>query len=134
MAPVYDTGDTAWIILSTALVLLMTPALAIFYAGMVRAKHALGMIMFTMAAILAISVTWVLVGFSLAFGPDAFGGLVGTFEHAGLAGLDQAEAFSQFDFPPIAFAMFQMKSWNLFVNFWSMILTRKQKMKSKPGL
>lgn len=108
MAPVYDTGDTAWIILCTALVLLMTPALAIFYAGMVRAKHALGMIMYNLAAVLAISVTWLLIGFSLAFAPDAGGGLIGNLDHVGLAGLSDSTVFTHFDFPPAAFAMFQM--------------------------
>lgn len=106
--PVYDTGDTAWIILCTALVLLMTPGLAIFYAGMVRSKHALGMIMYNLSAIVAVSITWVLVGFSLAFGPDGFHGLVGNLSHAGLEGLSESALLSSLDFPPIAFAMFQM--------------------------
>ncbi len=108
MAPTYDTGDTAWMIVSTALVLLMIPGLAIFYAGMVRAKHALGMIMYTMSAMVAISVTWVLVGFTLAFGPDTGSGLIGNLHHAGLEGLANSPVFSQLTFPPIAFAMFQM--------------------------
>ena len=108
MAPTYDTGDTAWMIVSTALVFLMIPGLAIFYAGMVRSKHALGMIMYTMSAMVAISVTWVLVGFTLAFGPDTGSGLIGNFQHAGLEGLADSPVFSQLTFPPIAFAMFQM--------------------------
>src|SRR5660397_271032 len=106
--PVYDTGDTAWMIVCTALVLLMTPGLAIFYAGMVRSKHALGMIMYNLSAIVAVSITWVLVGFSLAFGPDAFNGLVGNLDHVGLAVLTESGVLSTLDFPPIAFAMFQM--------------------------
>ncbi len=106
--PVYDTGDTAWMIVCTALVLLMTPGLAVFYAGMVRSKNALGMIMYNLSAIVAVSITWVLVGFSLAFGPDAFNGLVGNLDHAGLAGLTESALLSTLDFPPIAFAMFQM--------------------------
>jgi len=106
--PVYDTGDTAWMIVCTALVLLMTPGLAIFYAGMVRSKNALGVIMYNLSAIVAVSITWVLVGFSLAFGPDAFNGLVGNLDHAGLAGLTESALLSTLDFPPIAFAMFQM--------------------------
>ncbi len=108
MAPMYDTGDTAWLIVSTALVFLMIPGLALFYAGMVRSKHALGMIMYTMAAMVAISATWVLVGFTLAFGPDAGSGLIGGLKHAGLDGLAASPVFSQFAFPPIAFAMFHM--------------------------
>jgi len=108
MAPTYDTGDTAWMIVCTALVLLMTPGLAIFYAGMVRSKHSLGMIMYNLAAIMAVSVTWVLVGFTIAFGPDTGAGLFGNLDHAGLAGLAESPVFSQLTFPPIAFAMFQM--------------------------
>lgn len=106
--PVYDTGDTAWMILCTALVLLMTPGLAIFYAGMVRSKHSLGMIMYNLSAIVAVSITWVLVGFSLAFGTDGFHGLIGNLDHAGLEGLTSSALLSELSFPPIAFAMFQM--------------------------
>lgn len=108
MAPTFDTGDTAFMIVCTALVLLMTPGLAIFYAGMVRSKHALGMIMYNLGAIVAVSITWVLVGFTLAFGTDAGSGLVGNLDHAGLAGLAESGVFSHLTFPPIAFAMFQM--------------------------
>ncbi|WP_448630543.1 hypothetical protein [Cellulomonas soli] len=69
-----DPGDTAWVIVCTALVLLMTPGLAFFYAGMVRSRHVLGMIMQSFAAIAVVSVTWVVVGYSLAFDQDAGGG------------------------------------------------------------
>lgn len=61
-------GDTAWVLASASLVLLMTPALAFFYGGMVRAKHTLAMLMQNFAAMAIVSVTWVIVGFSLAFG------------------------------------------------------------------
>jgi Amt family ammonium transporter len=108
MAPMYDTGDTTWMIVSTALVLLMILGLALFYAGRVRSKHSLGMIMYTLAALLAISVTWVLVGFTLAFGPDVGNGLVGNLKHAGLEHLAASPVYSQLTFPPIAFAMFQL--------------------------
>jgi Amt family ammonium transporter len=63
-------GDTAWVLASAALVLLMTPGLAFFYGGMVRAKHTLAMLMQNFAAIAIVSVTWVIVGFSLAFGGE----------------------------------------------------------------
>jgi Amt family ammonium transporter len=63
-----NSGDTAWVLASAALVLLMTPGLAFFYGGMVRAKHVLGMLMQNFAAIAIVSVTWVLVGFTWAFG------------------------------------------------------------------
>src|SRR5450759_2759880 len=65
--PQVDTGDTAWVIVCTALVLLMTPGLALFYAGMVRSKHALGMIMQNFVTMAVVTVTWVVVGYSLAF-------------------------------------------------------------------
>jgi Amt family ammonium transporter len=66
----FDTGNTAWILASASLVLLMTPALAFFYGGMVRAKHTLAMLMQNFAAIAIVSVTWVLVGFTWAFSGD----------------------------------------------------------------
>ncbi|MBS1127762.1 MAG: ammonium transporter, partial [Nitrospirae bacterium] len=68
-----DTGDTAWILISTALVMLMTPGLAMFYGGMVRSKNVLGTIMHSFIAIALVSVQWVLFGYSLAFGPDVNG-------------------------------------------------------------
>ena len=67
-SPQLDSGNTAWILASAALVLLMTPALAFFYGGMVRAKHVLAMLMQNFAAIGVVSVTWALIGFSWAFG------------------------------------------------------------------
>ncbi|MBN9618628.1 MAG: ammonium transporter, partial [Actinobacteria bacterium] len=65
-----DGGDTAWLITSASLVLLMTPALAFFYGGMVRVKHVLAMLMQNFAAIAIVSVTWLIVGFSWAFGGE----------------------------------------------------------------
>jgi len=65
---VFSAGDTAWVLASSSLVLLMTPALAFFYGGMVRSKHVLGMLMQNFAAIAIVSVTWVVIGFSWAFG------------------------------------------------------------------
>ncbi|MBN2177627.1 MAG: ammonium transporter [Demequinaceae bacterium] len=103
----FDTGDTAWMILCTALVLLMSPGLAVFYAGMVRSRHVLSMIMYNLSALVVISVTWVLVGFSLAFGPDAGNGLVGGLDYSGLANINDPGAFS-YSFPPAAFVLFQM--------------------------
>src|SRR3989304_3433704 len=68
-----DTGDTAWMLISTALVMLMIPAVGLFYGGMVRKKNALSTIMFSFIILALISVQWVLVGYSLAFGPDVGG-------------------------------------------------------------
>src|SRR6266511_3693876 len=68
--PDIDTGNTAWVLASSALVLFMTPGLAFYYAGMVRAKNALGMLMQNYVVIGLVSVIWVLLTYSLAFGVD----------------------------------------------------------------
>ena len=81
-----DTGDTAWMLTSAALVLLMTPGLALFYGGMVRTKNVLGTIMQSFIIIAIISVQWVLWGYSLAFGPDV-GGIIGNLSWFGLKGV-----------------------------------------------
>src|SRR5450756_466645 len=106
--PQVDTGDTAWMIVCTALVLLMTPGLALFYAGMVRSKHALGMIMQNFVTIAIVTVTWVLVGYSLAFDHDAAGGLVGGLHLIGLTHAEVAVPGINLTFPPLAFVMFQL--------------------------
>ena len=83
-----NSGDTAWILTSAALVLLMTPGLALFYGGMVRAKTVLNMMMMSFGALASISVVWVLWGYSMAFGDDVGGGLLGNpFQYFGLRGL-----------------------------------------------
>ncbi|HYA86624.1 MAG TPA: ammonium transporter [Nitrospirota bacterium] len=81
-----DTGDTAWILISTALVMLMTPGLAMFYGGMVRKKNVLGTIMHSFIAIALVSLQWVLFGYSLSFGPDVKG-VIGNLGWAGLTGV-----------------------------------------------
>jgi len=99
-----SAGDTAWLLVSAALVLLMTPALALFYGGMVRRKNVLSTIMHSVAAIPILSVKWAIVGFSLAFGPTR-GGVIGNFDYVGLRGL----AFQNHDtVPMLAFVAFQM--------------------------
>ena len=77
-----DTGDTAWMLVATALVLLMTPALGLFYAGLVRSKNTLNTFMMCVAAIAVAAVTWALIGYSLAFDGDA--PLIGGLDHVGL--------------------------------------------------
>ncbi len=72
-----DTGDTAWMLISTALVLLMTPGLAMFYGGMVRAKGVLNMMMMSFVSMGLVAVVWTLYGYSMTFGKDLGGGLVG---------------------------------------------------------
>ena len=81
-----DTGDTAWLLVSTALVLLMTPGLALFYGGMVRTKNVLSTFMHSFFALGLVTLQWVLVGYSLAFGTD-HGGVIGGLNHAFLNGV-----------------------------------------------
>ncbi|KJR41209.1 ammonia channel protein [Candidatus Magnetoovum chiemensis] len=78
-----DTGDTAWVLASAALVLLMTPGLAMFYGGMVRRKNVLATIMHSFFAIALVTIQWILVGYSLSFGPDV-GGIIGSLDWIGL--------------------------------------------------
>src|SRR3972149_3404471 len=84
--PKVDTGDTAWLLISSALVMLMTPGLALFYGGMVRTKNVLGTIMQSFIALGVITIQWVLYGYSLACGPD-IGGLIGSLDWGGLSGV-----------------------------------------------
>jgi Amt family ammonium transporter len=103
-----DTGDTAWLLAASALVLLMAPGLALFYGGMVRSKSVLNMIMMTFGALAVITVIWIVVGYSLAFGDDVGGGLLGDpFQHFGLQSLVPESADSWLTVPVILFAVFQ---------------------------
>jgi Amt family ammonium transporter len=105
---VINSGDTAWVLASAALVLFMTPGLAIFYGGMVRAKSALNMMMMSFAAIGVTTIIWVLYGYSLTFG-TSHGGLIGDLSHLGFAGtLDQVVGAEGHQIPTLAFAMFQL--------------------------
>ncbi len=106
--PKIDSGDTAWMLFSTALVMLMTPGLALFYGGMVRKKNVLGTIMQSFISLAVITLVWVLYGYSLAFGPS-FHGVIGTLEWAGLAhvGLDPNPVYAP-TVPHQTFMMFQM--------------------------
>jgi Amt family ammonium transporter len=97
-----DTGDTAWVLISTALILFMTPGLAFFYAGMVRSKNVLGMLMQNYFAMGLISVLWAIVGFTLAFGGT--GPIIGNFEFAWLSNVTDLDGA----IPGMAFVGFQM--------------------------
>ncbi|MEU2422348.1 ammonium transporter [Streptomyces sp. NPDC007851] len=101
-----DTGDTAWLLAATALVLLMTPGLALFYGGMVRTKSVLNMLMMSFVSIALVTVVWLAGGYSLAFGGDAWAGLVGGLEHAGMSGLGPDSV--QGSIPTLLFATFQL--------------------------
>src|SRR5262245_9216532 len=84
-----DTGNTAWMLVSTALVLFMTPGLAFFYGGMVRAKNVLGMLMQNFFAMGLLAVMWVVIGFTLAFGNFGDGGWIGNLDYFGMADVGQ---------------------------------------------
>jgi Amt family ammonium transporter len=104
-----DSGDTAWVLTSSALVFVMVPGLAFFYAGLVRSKNALGTLMQSFIAIAIVGLTWVLWGYSLAFGPD-IGGFIGNLEWFGLAGVSATQAGPYADtIPHQAFMVFQAK-------------------------
>jgi len=107
-APKNDAGDTAWMLISTALVMLMTPGLALFYGGMVRRKNVLGTIMQSFIILALISVQWVLWGYTLAFGPDK-GGIIGSLAWFGLNGVgtDPNPDYAA-TIPHQAFMIFQM--------------------------
>jgi Amt family ammonium transporter len=105
-----DTGDTAWVLASSALVLFMTPGLALFYGGMVRAKNILGTMMHSVFAMGIVSILWVLIGYTLAFGGDAGGGLIGNFDFLGFSGVgaEPHPAGLGATIPHSSFALFQM--------------------------
>ena len=147
-----DTGATAWVLVSAAMILFMTPGLAFFYGGMVRGKNILGMLMQNFFSMGLISVLWAVVGFSLAFGDG--GGWIGNFDFAFMKDLHVADADGVFlslpgyvdDFgliiPPLAFFAFQMmfaiitpalitgavadrmafRAWFLFLGLWSILV------------
>src|SRR5215217_5781377 len=103
-----SAGDTAWVLASAALVMLMTPALAFFYGGLVRQKNVLSTIMHSFFILALISVQWVLWGYTLAFGPDV-NGIIGNLSWIGLKGVGQeANADYAATIPHQAFMVFQM--------------------------
>ena len=104
-----DSGDTAWVLTSSALVFIMVPGLAFFYAGLVRGKNALATIMQSFMALAVGGLTWILFGYSLAFGPD-IGGFIGNLEWIGLRGVSATEAGPYAEtIPHQAFMVFQAK-------------------------
>ncbi|TVL94345.1 ammonium transporter [Streptomyces sp. SAJ15] len=132
-------ADTAFVLISAALVMLMTPGLAFFYGGMVRVKSALNMLMMSFISLGIVSVLWVLYGYSLTFGDDIGGGLLGDFSHIGLKGIDpETLTGGKEGIPVLAFALFQLmfaiitpalmsgaladrvkfSAWALFITLW----------------
>jgi len=100
----FDSGDTAWILAATALVLLMTPGVGLFYGGMVRRKNAVSTISLSFLALAIVSVQWVLFGYSLSFGSDV-NGIIGGLEYLGLAGIGLEKLGT---IPHLAFVAFQL--------------------------
>jgi len=99
-------ADTAWVIVATALVMIMTPTLAFFYGGLVRKKNMLSVLMQCMVILAVISIQWILFGYSLAFGPDQ-GGIIGSLKHAFLDGVGLEPLEGQ-TIPAQLFVCFQM--------------------------
>src|SRR5947209_20152827 len=141
-----NSGDTAWVLGASALVLFMTPGLAIFYGGMVRAKNMLGMLMQNFFCMGLVSVLWMLLAFSLAFGKD-HGGIIGGFDLVGLKGLYSGSVPAYKDsfaltIPALVFVAFQMMfavihpalitgatadrmrfaGWVVFLGLWSLLV------------
>jgi Amt family ammonium transporter len=107
-APKIDSGDTAWMLVSSALVLMMTaPGLALFYGGLVRSKNVLNLLAQSFVLVAVISIQWVLWGYSLAFGPDVRG-FVGSLAHVGLAGVGLEPAPLAPTIPHQLFMAYQM--------------------------
>jgi ammonium transporter, Amt family len=103
-----DTGSAAWMLTSTALVLLMVPGLAMFYGGLVRTKNVLGTMMHSFAAMGIMTVLWVVCGYSMAFGSNIFGGWFGwSADYVLLQGID--ETIMSYGIPEYVFSMFQAK-------------------------
>ena len=141
---VLNSGDTAWVLASTALVLLMTPGLAFFYGGMVRAKSVLNMMMMSMITIGIVSVLWVIYGFELAFGYKANSPWYGNISFSGLGGVvnDFTNNGGIYPIPVLVFAAFQLMfaiitpalisgaiadrtkftAWAVFVAIWSTVV------------
>ena len=141
---VLNSGDTAWILASTALVLLMTPGLAFFYGGMVRTKSVLNMMMMSIITVAIVSVLWVIYGFELAFGHKADSPWFGNISFSGLGSQvdDFANNGGTYPIPVLVFAAFQLmfaiitpalisgavadrakfSAWAVFVALWSTIV------------
>ena len=136
-----NAADTAWILTSAALVLFMTPGLALFYGGMVRAKNMLAMLMMNYVAMGVVTVLWVLIGASLAFSGDV-GGFVGTLGLVGMSGVGLGNEIFNYSIPDSLFLMFQLmfaiitpaliagavaermkfSAWVVFISIWSLVV------------
>lgn len=100
-----DTGTTAWLLVSTALVMLMTPGVGFFYGGLVRRKNFISMVALSFIVFALVSIQWVVMGYSLAFGQD-IGGFIGNLEYLGLEGIGMEAGAG--GYPPLLFVAFQL--------------------------
>src|SRR5512136_2779187 len=101
------SGDTAWVLVATAMVMLMTPGVGLFYGGLVRKKTVVSMIGLSFLAFALVSVQWVLFGYSLSFGSDV-AGIVGGFNYYALNGIGLAEAPLASNIPHLLYVAFQL--------------------------
>jgi Amt family ammonium transporter len=135
-------ASTAWVLVSAALVMLMTPGLALFYGGLVRSKSVLNMMMMNLVCLALVGVLWMVFGYSLTFGNDAGAGLIGDLNHVGLRDAVSVVGPASDRIPLLAFAMFELMfavitaallagaiadrakfwSWALFVVLWSCVV------------
>jgi ammonium transporter, Amt family len=104
-----DSGSTAWMLASSALVLLMVPGLALFYGGMVRRKNVLTTMMMSFVAMAVIGVQWVLVGYALAFGSTVGGFFGWDWGMVALSGIEPTKVYGDKHIPELVFVMFQGK-------------------------
>ncbi len=122
-----NAGDTAWILISSALVMLMTPGLAFFYGGMVRRKNVLSTIMMSFSILLIVSVLWVVYGYSLSFGPDK-GGIIGGLDWFGLNQVGQSPSLTYaMTVPHLAFMIFQGMFAIISVALWTGAVVERMK-------
>ena len=105
---VLDTGATAWILAATALVMIMTPGVGFFYGGLVRRKNLISMLALSFVAFALVSIQWVLVGYSLAFGSD-IGGFIGSLEYMGLNNVGMEPGPYSAAIPGLLFMVFQAR-------------------------
>ncbi len=138
-----DSGATAWVLTSSALVLFMTPGLALFYGGMVRVRNALAMLMNNFVAMGIVTVTWIVIGYTVAFGPSVGGwGLFGALDYIGLEKVGSGNSIHGYDIPDMLFMAFQMmfaiitpalisgavagrmklSAWMIFIAVWSVVV------------
>jgi Amt family ammonium transporter len=112
-------ADTAWLLISTAMVILMTPALAFFYGGMVRKKNLLSTIMMSFAILAMVSILWIIYGYSISFGPN-IGGIIGSLSWVGLANVGEtASTIYATTVPHLAFMIFQAAFAIITVALWT---------------